>query len=92
MSCGTYKTTEKGELIGKVSHYFDRVGVAIVELTGAINVGDTIRITGGEVDFNQEVDSMEVDHQKIKSAKKGDSIGIKVAEKAKEGYLVYNIK
>ncbi|MBU4351036.1 hypothetical protein KKD19_06255 [Patescibacteria group bacterium] len=91
MSCGTCETTEKGKLIGKVSHYFDRVSVAIVELSGVLNIGDTIRIAGGEVNFTQEIDSMEVNHQKIKSAKKGDSIGIKVAEKAKEGYLVYKL-
>ena len=91
MSCGKCETTEKGKLIGKVTHYFDRVGVAIIDLLEPLNVGDTIRIVGGEVDFTQEVESMEVEHEKIKSAKKGDSIGIKVAEKAKDGYSVYKL-
>lgn len=91
MSCGKCETTEKGKLIGKVTHYFDRVGVAIVDLSDVLNVGDTIRIAGGEADFSQEVESMEVDHQKIKGAKKGDSIGVKVAREAKEGYSVYKL-
>jgi len=89
MSGEKIETTEKGKLIGKVTHYFDRVGVAIVDLSETLNIGDTIRIIGGEVDFTQEIESMEVNHEKIESAKKGDSIGIKVAEKVKEGYQVY---
>lgn len=91
MSCGKCETAQTGKLIGKVTHYFDRVGVAIIDLLEPLNVGDTIRIVGGEVDFTQEVESMEVEHEKIKSAKKGDSIGIKVNEKAKDGYQVYKL-
>ncbi len=91
MSCGKCETVQAGKLIGKVTHYFDRVGVAIIDLLEPLNVGDTIRIVGREVDFTQEVESMEVEHEKIKSAKKGDSVGIKVSEKAKDGYQVYKL-
>jgi len=66
--------------------------VVIVDLLETLKVGDTIRIVGGEVDFTQEIESMEVNHEKIKSAKKGDSVGIKVAEKVKDGYQVYSTK
>ena len=54
--------------------------------------GDEIRIIGGEsTDFNQKVDSMQVDHKEVKKAKKGDSMGLKVSEKVREGYKVYKI-
>ncbi len=88
-------TEEKieGKLIGKVTHYFSKIGVAVIELQDTLKVGDTIRIVGGEAtDFTQKVESMEVEHQKIKEAKAGDSIGLKVKEKVREGYKVYKIE
>lgn len=83
---------EEGKLIGKVTHYFGKIGVAVIELSAPLKVGDTIRIIGGEsTDFTQEVESMEMEHEKIEKAKKGDSIGLKVKEKVREGYKVYKI-
>ena len=83
---------KEGKLIGRITHYFDKIGVAVIELDAPLEVGDTIRIIGGEsTDFTQEVESMEVEHEKIKKAKKGDSIGLKVKEKVREGYKVYRI-
>jgi len=86
------KETE-GKLIGKVVHYFDKIQVAVIALDeGPLKVGDTLRVEGGEAtDFTQEVGSMEVNHQKIKTAKKGDEFGLKVKEKVREGYKVYKI-
>lgn len=84
-------TTEEGELIGKITHYFGHIGVAVIELSDTLKVGDNIRIIGGETDFNQAVDSMEYEHEKVKEAKKGQSVGMKVAEKVHEGYKVYKV-
>ena len=82
--------SEEGKLIGEVTHYFDKIGVAVIKLDAPLKVGDNIRISGGEsTDFNQEVESMEVEHEKIKKAKKGDEVGLKVKEKVREGYKVY---
>lgn len=78
--------------IGRISHYFDKIGVAVIDLDGKLAVGDKIRIVGGEeTDFEQEVESMEHEHEKIKKAKKGDSVGLKVKEKVREGYKVYKV-
>lgn len=82
---------EEGELIGKVAHYFDHISVAVIELSDALKSGDTIRIVGGETDFNQEVGSMEIDHKKVDTAKPGDAVGMKVSQKVREGYKVYKI-
>ena len=80
---------EKGQLIGKVSHYFSNIGVAVIDLSGNLKVGDSIRIAGGETDFTQQVESMEIEHKKVEQAKKGDSAGLKVSQKVREGYKVY---
>ena len=83
--------TEEGKLIGKVSHYFSKIGVAIIDLEDSLSVGDTVRIAGGDTDFNQTIDSMEIDRQKVEKAEKGSSVGVKVSQKAKEGYRVYKL-
>lgn len=83
---------EEGKLIGKVIHYFSKIGVAVIKLDSPLSVGDTIRIVGGEAtDFNQPVESMEVEHEKIEKAKKGDEVGLKVEQKVREGYKVYKV-
>jgi len=81
----------EGKLIGKVIHYFDKIGVAVISLIAPLKVGDTIRIVGGDVDFEQEIDSMEVEHEKIDKAKKGDEVGMKVSQKIRDGYRVYKV-
>ncbi len=86
------KNKEEGKLVGKITHYFSNISVAVIDLLSVLNEGDVIRITGGEnTDFNQKIDSMEVDNKKVKTAKKGDSVGLKVNEKVREGYKVYKI-
>ena len=82
---------EEGKLIGKVTHYFSKIGVAVIELSGALKVGDTIRIVGGETDFNQNIESMEVDRQKVNEARSGDSVGLKIDQKTRDGYKVYKL-
>ena len=77
--------------IGTVSNYFEHVKVAAVKLTTALKVGDTIRISGGEVDFEQPIKSMQIQHDKVETAKKGDEIGIKVKNKVRKGYKVYKV-
>ena len=80
------------KLIGRISHYFGNIGVAVIELSDKLKIGDSIRIIGGETDFTQEVDSMEIERQKIQEAKKGDSVGLKVDQKVREDYKVYKVE
>lgn len=82
---------KKGKLVGKISHYFGNIGVAVIKASDKIKEGDTIRIIGGETDFTQEVKSMEADHKKMKEAKKGDAVGMKVDQKVREDYKVYKV-
>ena len=92
MPNGESPVPEEGKLIGKIAHYFGNIGVAVVDLEATLKVGDTIRIVGGATDFTQVVDSMEIEHQKVEEAKAGDSIGLKVSEKVREGYQVYKLE
>ncbi|MFH1036948.1 MAG: hypothetical protein V1756_02730 [Patescibacteria group bacterium] len=82
---------EEGKLIGTVSHYFGNIGVAVIDLTDTLKVGDNIRIVGGKADFTQPVDSMEYEHEKVNEAKKGSSVGLKAIQKAHEGYKVFKV-
>jgi len=78
--------------IGKITHYFSNIGVAVIDLFSTLKVGETIRIVGGEeTDFEQEVKSIQIDHKEVKSAKKGDSMGMKVDDKVHEGYKVFKV-
>ena len=82
----------EGKLVGKVTHYFSNISVAVIKLLSPLEQGCEIRIIGGEsTDFNQEIDSMQIDHKIVKKAKKGDSVGLKVSEQVREGYQVYKI-
>lgn len=85
------KEEKLGEEIGKVTHYFTKIWVAVVELSGDLKVGDKIRVKGATSDFKQKVDSMQIEHEKIKEAKAGQSIGMKVKEHAREGDTVYKV-
>jgi len=78
--------------LGKVTHYFGRIGVAAIEITqDTLTVGDTIHIKGHTSDFNQKVDSMQIDGQDVPQATVGQAVGIKVAEHAREHDLVYKV-
>ncbi len=70
-------------LVGTVSHYWDRLEVAGIELSAALEVGDAIHILGHTSDFSQTVDSIQIEQETVESAKEGDSIGIKVNERAR---------
>lgn len=79
-------------LIGKVNHYYNKAMVIVIKMEGKIAVGDTIKIKRGEEEFEQKVESMQIDNENIDSAKKGDEIAIKVDEPTKEGAEVYKVE
>lgn len=82
---------KKEELVGKITHYFGKIEVGIVELSKPLKVSETIHIKGSTTDFEQTVESMQIEHENIEKAKKGDVIGLRVKEKVKEGDEVYRV-
>ena len=85
------KSEAKEELVGKITHYFGKIEVGIIELGKKLNVGDTIHVKGGTTDFEQEVKSIQIEHEQIEKAKKGDVIGLEIKEKVREGDEVYKV-
>jgi translation elongation factor EF-Tu-like GTPase len=79
------------KLIGKVNHWFGRIGVAGIELTDQLTVGDRIHILGHTTDFDQEVTSMQIMHQDVSAAGPGDAVGVKARFKARPGDCVYKV-
>ena len=77
--------------IGRVTDYFARIDVAGIDLTGPLRVGDTIRIKGHTTDFEQTVDSLQIEHEPVQEAKAGDKIGNKVKDRCRGGDRVYRV-
>ena len=73
----------KAKSVGKLTHYYDHLGVGVITLTAPLKIGDMILCRKGEHEFSQTVESMQLDHKSIKAAKKGQSIGLKLMEKMK---------
>ena len=78
--------------VGRVADYFQKIGVVAIELTsGEISVGDTLHFMGHTTDFSQKIDSMQIEHDLVETAKSGDSVGIKVGERVRIHDKVYRI-
>ncbi|MFH1598614.1 MAG: translation elongation factor-like protein [Patescibacteria group bacterium] len=77
--------------VGKISHFFNKISVGIIELSDELKVGDKIHIKGHATDFEQEVASMQVEHQDVPEAKKGDSVGTKVDQPVREHDEVFKV-
>ena len=87
-------TEIKEELIGKTIHYYPKVGVAMVKLSGTLEMGDTVRIVGGKhksTNFEQEVESIRLDDKPINTANADDLIGLRVPKKVPKNSNVYKI-
>jgi len=79
-------------LIGKVTDYFAKIGVAALVINnGELSLGDTIHFVGHTTDFEQKINSMQIEHQTVDSAKTGDGIGIKVKDRVRHGDKVYKV-
>ncbi len=79
------------KLVGKVKHYFDKIGVAVIELSEDLDEGDQISIEGHEKSIEQPASSMQIDRKPVDHAHKGQSIGLKVQEIVKEGDKVFRV-
>jgi len=77
--------------IGKISHYFGNLGVAAMTLTDALQVGDEVHVKGHTTDFRQQIESLEVEHQKVPKASAGQDVAFKVNEKARSGDQVFRV-
>ena len=71
--------------VGVITHYFDHIKVGIIKVTTPIKIGDKLHFKGHTTDFIQEIKEMQIEHESISGAKKGQEIGVKVKEHVREG-------
>ncbi len=84
------KTPQEKE-IGIITHYFGKISVGVIKLRAPLKVGEKIHIKGATTDFFQTVDSMQINHQNVNYAQRGQEVGIKVAQKVRENDKVYKV-
>jgi len=78
--------------VGKIKHYYNKIGVAVVEMSGSLSIGDNIKIVGHDIEATQEVASMQIEGKPINKTTKGQSIGLKVDQLVRENDEVYLVK
>ena len=81
-----------GKRVGKVTHFFDHISVAVLALTDAIRVGDSLHFLGHGTDFMQTVGSMQIEHQSVESAKPGDDVALKVEQRVRPNDAVFKVE
>ncbi|HSB71636.1 MAG TPA: translation elongation factor-like protein [Candidatus Methylomirabilis sp.] len=80
------------DVIGEVTDYFAKVGVAGIQVTaGVLSVGDTIRVKGHTTDLTQTVESIQIEHQSVPRAETGQVIGIRVKDRVRRGDAVLKL-
>ncbi len=77
--------------IGQVTHYYNRIGVAVLRLTADLKIGDTVLILGHTTELEQLVTSMEIEHQKVEAVQSGQEVALRVEEPVRKGDVVYKI-
>lgn len=76
---------------GKVTHYYDKIGVAVIEIQSPLAVGDEIKISGHDCEFTQKIESIQIEHEQIQKAGKGKVVGLKVDQAVKENDLIFKV-
>jgi len=79
------------KLVGEITHFFNHINVAVIKLSGKLKDGEKILIEGATTNLEQEAKSMQIDHKEVKEAKKGESVGLKVNDRVREGDKVFKI-
>lgn len=80
-----------GKLIGEVTHFYNRIGVAVVDLSDAIELGDQVHFFGRSTDFRQEIQSMQIEHEPVSEAGKGQEVAIKVERRVRNHDKLYKL-
>ena len=78
--------------IGKVTHWYDKINVAVIKLTDVLKKGDRIKIKKGAEEIEESVDSLQINHVDVEKGKKKDEVAIKLSKKAKDGSIVYKVE
>ena len=78
--------------VGEIIKFFGKIGVAAIRLTdGALAVGDTIQVQGPSTNVTQVVETMQIEHSGVARAERGQEVGVKLNDRARERDLVYKV-
>jgi len=77
--------------IGEVTHWYNKISVAVIKLTGTLKTGDTIKVRHGEDEFEENISSMQIDHKGVESAGKGSEVAIKLSHEARDGSVIFKV-
>lgn len=80
-----------GDRLGEVTHYFDRIGVAVIRLSQPMKVGDSVHFFGRRTDFRQEIGSMQIEHQDVTEVDAGAEVAVKVSQRVRRGDSVFRL-
>lgn len=83
---------KKEKPLGEVVHWYDKIGVAVVRLAGALKLGDRIKVKRGEEGFDDSVTSMQFDHKPVEVGQKGQEVAVKLSQPAKEGATLFKVE
>lgn len=78
-------------LIGRVTHYYNRIGVAVLELSQELKIGDTVLFLGHTTDFQQKIASLEINHQRVQAVEAGQEVAVKVDEPVRKADEVFKV-
>lgn len=78
--------------LGKVTHWYDKIGVAVIKLEGVLKRGDRVKFKKGENEFEDSVSSLQIDRVDVESGNKGDEVALKLSRKVKEGSVAYKVE
>jgi len=79
----------KSDSVGEVTHWYDKIGVAVIKLKKGLKIGDSIKVKHGDDEFGDSINSMQLNHEPVESGKKGDEVAIKLSQKAREGSEIH---
>lgn len=78
--------------IGKVVNYYEKIGVTVVELTGNLAVGDTIKIyKDGEEILDQKIEEILLNQKSVLSAERRDVVALHLNANVKKESEVYKV-
>lgn len=77
--------------IGTVTHYYNRIGVAVLELDAPLKLGERLLFLGHTSEFIQPVNSLEIDHRKVQEVGAGAEVAIKVMRRVRERDQVFKV-
>ncbi len=80
---------EELQPIGEVTHYFDRIGVAVIHLWDRLAIDDWVQIYGGVTNIVQQVESMQIDHEPIDEAFADQEVALQVIDRVQKGDWIY---